>query len=100
MTDIKAKVASGGALESPPSWLLARRSNSICGFFDQRCHRLRIGHVNGMTAGNLSHGGTGSLGHEALRRNRNHLVIGHRQVPTGLSFPGRIGDRTAEAVDA
>jgi hypothetical protein len=36
----------------------------------------------------LDHGRAGPLGHGALRRRRNHPVLGRHQVPAGLGSPG------------
>src|SRR5258706_11459411 len=44
------------------------------GLLDQRGDGLRLRYIDGMAARDLADGRTGTLGHELLRRRRNHLV--------------------------
>src|SRR5258706_16378132 len=44
------------------------------GLLDQRGDGLRLRHIDGMAPRDLADGRTGTLGHELLRRRRNHLV--------------------------
>ncbi len=53
-----------------------------------------------MASRGLGDRGPGALGHGALGRRRDHVVVGGDQVPGRLGSPGRLGDRAAERVDA
>src|SRR5215210_2108669 len=82
---------------SPRSPGLARRCfHRAGGLFDDRGDRIRLRHINRMTARNLDDSGTRALGHEALCRWWDHLVVGGYQVPARLSFPRRLANRAAQ----
>ena len=51
-----------------------------------------------MAAGGLGDDRLGSLGHGALGGRRDHVVVRGDQVPGRLAAPGRLGDRTVQAV--
>jgi len=67
-------IAPGAA--NPTQRLVRRCLRCTGGLFDDRGHRIRLRHLNRVTAYNLVDRRTGALGHEALGRRRNHLVLG------------------------
>jgi|RhiMetdeSRZDD1v2_1073273.scaffolds.fasta_scaffold262396_3 hypothetical protein len=76
--------------------LVRRRLRCPSGLFDDRGHRIRLRHLDRVTARNLVDRRTGALGHEALGRWRNHRVFGDHQVPARLGLPSRLTDRAAQ----
>ena len=80
--------------------LVRRRSHFTGGLFDERGHRIRLRHVDRVTARDLGDSRTRALGHEALGRRWDHLVVGSNQVPARLGLPSRLADRAAERVHA
>src|SRR5260370_13246 len=65
---------------------------------DQLDHGLRLREVDGMTALGLDHRRARALGHLALGRRRNHLVLGGYEIPAALALPGRFGDCAGQSV--
>jgi len=68
------------------------------GLFDERGHRFRLRHVDRVTACDLDDSRTSALGHEALSRWWDHLVVSGNQVSTRLGLPSRLADRAVERV--
>src|SRR5437762_412738 len=68
--------------------------------FNQRRNGVWLRHIDSMTARNLDDCRTRALGHETLRRRRNHLVVGGDQIPTGLGPPCRLTDRAVQSFEA
>src|SRR5258708_7737372 len=66
------------------------------GPLDERGDSGGLWYIDGGAALNLGDGGTGPVGHEALRQRGDHLVLGRDQVPARLRFPRRFVDRAAE----
>src|SRR2546427_10819560 len=73
--------------------------NSFRSVLNQRCNGVWLRHIDRVTTRNLDDCRTRALGHEMLRRWRNHLVLGHDQIPTRLGPPCRLTDRATECVD-
>src|SRR4030042_6983560 len=67
--------------------LVRRRFHFSGGLFDERGHRIRLRHVDRVTARDLDDSRTRALGHEALSRRWDHLVVGGNQVPDRLGLP-------------
>src|SRR5437899_7895465 len=73
--------------------------HSFRSVLNQFCNDGGLRHINRVTTRNLDDCRTRALGHKMLRRWRNHLVLGHDQIPTRLGPPCRLTDRATECVD-
>ena len=88
-----------GRRTSPDSaWL--RRVHRGGGLLDERGHRSRLRHVDGVAAGHLDHRRPSPLRHEAPGRRGANPVLDGDEVPARLGPPGRVGDGSAEGVHA
>ena len=68
--------------------------------FNQLCNSVWLRHVNRVAARYLDDCRTSALCHETLRRRWDHLVLGGDQIPTRLSPPCRMTDRSIECFGA
>src|SRR6266566_7170297 len=90
------RAAAAGATAMAPSshaplrTVLLPRGHCGRGLLDESGHRGRVRDVDGVATGNLDHGGTGPLGHSALRRRGDHPIFGGHQVPARLVPPGGV----------
>jgi hypothetical protein len=67
------------------------------GLVDERGHRLRLRHIDRVTAGSLCDGRAGARRHLTLSRWRDHLVLGRNQVPARLAPPGWLANRVGQS---
>src|SRR6266850_129940 len=68
--------------------------------FDDCGYCIRPRYIYCVTARNLVDRRPRTLGHETLRRRRNHLVLGYEQVPTRFGLPSRFTDRACQRLNA
>ena len=94
--DLAQRVAEGKFREAPRLGSMCRYVYPLDRRLDERGHGLRLRHINCVTALLLDNRRTGPLGHKALGRGRDHLVLGRHQVPARLTFPRRLADRALE----
>jgi RNA polymerase sigma factor (sigma-70 family) len=76
-----------------------RSARGAAGLLDERGHCGRLRFVDRVAALGFDHGRSCALGHGALSRRRNHLVVGRNQVKAALALPSGLVNRAVERSD-